>query len=132
LSTTVADLLEGAGTASLSCILGYKSKKLILWGTPVDPRVPPENAVTAANQLRELFLDSGYEPKIFANSRLADGSFLVFEGQDARQHTTVLRLASTPSRATGPAARGWHRQHHAVAQLYPRYPRWPQPRYLQG
>ncbi len=107
LSTTVANLLEGAGAARLSYILGYKSKKLIqvtiLWGTPVDPRVPPENIVTAANQLRQLLLDSGYEPKtIIANSRLADGSFLVFEGEDARQHTTILRLASTPSRANGP------------------------------
>ncbi len=107
LSTNVDNLLEGAGTVRLSYVLGYKSKKLIqvtiLWGTPVDPRVPPENIVTAANQLRQLFLDSGYAPKtIIANSRLADGSFLVFEGQDARQHTTVLRLASTPSRAKGP------------------------------
>ena len=107
LSTTVDNLLEGAGTARLSYVLGYKSKKLIqvtiLWGTPVDPRVPPENVVTAANQLRQLFLDSGYEPKtIIANSRLADGTFLVFEGEDAQQHTTVLRLASTPSRIKGP------------------------------
>jgi hypothetical protein len=107
LSATVDNLLEGAGSARLSYVLGYKSKKLIqvsiLWGTPIDPRVPPENIVTAANQLRELFLRSGYEPKtIIANSRLTDGSFLVFEGEDAQQHTTVLRLASTPRPPKGP------------------------------
>jgi hypothetical protein len=107
LTTTVRDLLEGAGTARLSYILGYKSKKLIqvtvLWGTSIDPRVPAENIVTAANQLRQLFLDSGYEPKtIIVNARLADRSILVFEGQDAAKHTTLLRLATTPSAANGP------------------------------
>jgi hypothetical protein len=107
LSTTVADLLDGAGTARLSYILGYKTKKLIqvtiIWGTPVDPKVPPQNIVTAANQLRQLFLDSGYEPKtIIVNSRLADGSIVVFEGRDPEGHTTVLRLASTQRPAKGP------------------------------
>jgi hypothetical protein len=111
LTVTVRDLLEGAGPARISYILGYKSKKLIevtlLWGTPIDPRVPAENIVTAANQLRQLFLDSGYEPKtIIANARLADGSFLVFEGQDAAKHTTLLGLTSTPSAASGPQKKG--------------------------
>lgn len=111
LTTTVRDLLEGAGTARLSYILGYKSKKLIqvtlLWGTPVDPRVPTENIVTAANQLRQLLLDSGYEPKtITVNARVADGSILVFEGQDAAKHMTQLRLLSTPSAAKGPQKKG--------------------------
>jgi hypothetical protein len=111
LTVMVRDLLEGAGTAQISYILGYKSKKLIqvtlLWGTPVDPRVPAENIVTAANQLRQLFLDSGYEPKtIIANARLVDGSILVFEGEDAAKHTTLLRLASTPSAANGSQKKG--------------------------
>jgi len=106
LTATAGNVLDGAGTARLSYILGYKSKKLIqvtiIWGTPVDPKVPPENIVTAANQLRQLFLDAGYQPKtIIANSRLADGSVLVFEGEDAEKHMTLLRLASTPSPAKG-------------------------------
>jgi hypothetical protein len=111
LTITVRDLLEGAGPARLFYILGYKSKKLIqvtlLWGTAIDPRVRAENIVTAANQLRQLLLDSGYESKtIIANARLADGSVLVFEGQDAAKHTTLLRLASTPSAASGPQKKG--------------------------
>ena len=84
----------------------------MLWGTPIDSRVPAQNIVTAANQLRQLFLDSGYEVKtIIVNSRLADGSILVFEGQDAAKHMTLLRLASTPSAATGP------QQKSAVASI---------------
>jgi len=107
LTITVANLIDGAGTARLSYILGYKAKTLIqvtiLWGTPVDPQVSPEAIITAANQLRQLFVDSGYQPKtIIVNSRQSDGSILVFEGQDAKAHTTVLRLASTPSPANGP------------------------------
>jgi hypothetical protein len=111
LSVAIGNLLDGAGTARLSYILGYKSKKLIqvtiLWGTAIDPQVPPESIVAAANQLRQLFFDSGYQPKsIIANSRLADGSILVFEGQDADGHTTVLLLADRPSPAKAPQSKG--------------------------
>ena len=111
LTIEVGNLLDGAGTARLSYVFGYKSKALIqvtiLWGTPVDPRIPAETIVTAANQLRQLFLDSGYEPKsIIANSRLADGSILVFEGQDAAKHRTVLHLTGSPSPAKGPHDKG--------------------------
>ena len=60
--------------------------------------------MAASNQLRQLFFDSGYEPEtIITNARMADGSILVFQGQDAEKHTTVLRLAggSGPVSAEG-------------------------------
>ena len=98
LTVTSPDLLEGAGPARVSYIFGFASKKLIqvnvLWGTPVDPQAAPDKIVAAANQLRQLFLDSGYDPATIAsNARLSDGSVLVFEGADADKHTTTLRLA---------------------------------------
>ena len=97
LTITVPDLIDGAGTARISYILGYITKRLIevniLWGTPVDPRAKPEMIVAAANQLRDLFLNSGYDPgTIAANARASDGSIVVFTGQDSDKHTTVLRL----------------------------------------
>jgi len=109
LTIAVNDLLEGAGPARISYILGYKTKKLIqatvLWGTPVDPQAQPEKIVAAANQLRQLFLDSGYQPEtVVANARMADGTILVFQGQDTDKHTTVLRLANTPAPAKGSKA----------------------------
>jgi hypothetical protein len=109
LTIAANDLLEGAGPARISYILGYKTKKLIqvtvLWGTPVDPQAQPEKIVTAANQLRQLFLDSGYQPEtVVANARMADGTILVFQGQDTDKHTTVLRLANAPAPAKGPKA----------------------------
>lgn len=109
LTVIVPDLLEGAGTAQVSYIFGYASKKLIqvnaLWGTAVDPQATPEKISTAADQLRLLFLDSGYDPQtVTANAKLPDGSILVFQGQDSDKHTTLLRLAT--GTATTPASDG--------------------------
>jgi hypothetical protein len=104
LSISVNDLLEGTGKARISYILGYSTKKLIqaniVWGTTVDPQAKPERIVAAANQLRALFLSSGYDPDTVAsNVATADGTITVFQGQDAEKHTTLLRLVSTPAPA---------------------------------
>ena len=101
LSVTVNDLLEGAGKARISYILGYTTKKLIqvnvIWGTTIDPQVKPDRVVAAANQLRTLFLNSGYDREtVSSNVATADGSITVFQGQDSDKHMTVLRLVSTP------------------------------------
>ncbi|MGA8402683.1 MAG: hypothetical protein WB697_22535 [Stellaceae bacterium] len=109
MSITVPDLLEGAGTAQASYIFGYTSKKLIqvniLWSSVLDPQATPQKIVAAADQLRVLFLGEGYDPHTVAtNARTPDGSILVFVGQDADKHTTVLRLATgtvTPTEKDG-------------------------------
>jgi len=99
LTVVVNDLLQGPGPARVSYVLGFNTKKLIqvniLWGTPVDPQAQPEKIAAAGSQLRQLFLDSGYDSEtVITNARMADGTILVFQGQDADKHTTVLRLAS--------------------------------------
>jgi hypothetical protein len=104
LSVTVNDLLEGAGKARLSYILGYSTKKLIqiniVWGTTIDSQAKPERLVAAANQLRALFLNSGYDRETIAsNVATADGSITVFQGQDSDKRMTLLRLVSTPAPA---------------------------------
>jgi hypothetical protein len=108
LSVAVNDLLEGAGKARVSYILGYTTKKLIqvniIWGTTIDPQAKPERIVAAANQLRTLFLNSGYDRETVAsNIATADGSITVFQGQDFDKHMTLLRLVSTPAPAPAPA-----------------------------
>jgi hypothetical protein len=100
LTIQVPDLIEGAGIARISYIFGYTTRKLIqvnlVWGTPVDPQAKAEGVVAAANQLRDLFLNAGYDPgTIIANARANDGEVIVFQGQDADKHTTLLRLVST-------------------------------------
>jgi hypothetical protein len=104
LSVTVNELLEGAGKARVSYILGYSSKKLIqvnlVWGTAVDPQAKPERVVAAANQLRALFLSAGYDPATTAsNVATGQGTITVFQGQDSEKHTTLLRLVSSPAPA---------------------------------
>jgi len=104
LSVTVNDLLEGAGKARISYILGYTTKKLIqvniIWGTTIDPQIKPDRIVAAANQLRTLFLNSGYDRETVAsNVATTDGSITVFRGQDSDKHLTLLRLVSTPAPA---------------------------------
>jgi hypothetical protein len=99
LTVVVPNLLEGAGNAQTSYIFGFSTKKLVqvnvLWGTALDPQATPPKIGAAADQLRTLFLASGYDPKtVVANSKMADGSIVVFEGQDADKHSTLLRLAT--------------------------------------
>jgi hypothetical protein len=100
LTIQVPDLIEGAGIARVSYIFGYTTKKLIqvnvAWGSGVDPQAKPEMVVAAASQLRELFVSRGYDPStIVTNARANDGEIVVFEGQDADKHTTLLRLVQT-------------------------------------
>ena len=99
LTVILPDLLEGAGSARVSYIFGYATKKLIqvnvLWGTAVDPQIASEKIVAAADQLRLLLVGSGYEPQtVVTNARMNDGEILVFKGEDADKHMTVLRLAA--------------------------------------
>ncbi len=101
LTIVAPDLLQGAGTARVSYIFGYATKKLIqvnlLWGSAIDPQISAEKIVAAADQLRQLFLDSGYQPSsIVTNAKMNDGEVLVFKGADSDGHTTILRLAAAP------------------------------------
>jgi hypothetical protein len=111
LTIGVNELLEGAGKARVSYILGYASKKLIevniVWGTTIDPHIKPDRVVAAANQLRTLFLSSGYQPgTIASNVPTGGGTMIVFQGADADAHMTLLRLASAPAHVSS-------RQHRA-------------------
>ena len=97
LAIVVTDLIPGAGTARVSYILGYTTQKLIevniVWGASVDPQAKPDMVTAAANQLRNLFLTSGYDPGTIAtDTRGGDGWLVIFAGQDADKHSTVLRL----------------------------------------
>ena len=132
LSAAVNDLLEGAGPARVSYIIGFKTKKLvqinILWGTPVDPQAQPEKIVAASNQLRQLFLNSGTSPngcQQHPNGRRhhpsvsRPGCRQAHDGAAARQRI----CAGTSKRIK--RNEGDHRR--ALSLLYPRQS---QPRYL--
>src|SRR5205085_677065 len=111
MTVTVGDLLEGAGKARVSYILGDANKKLIqvniVWGTTIDPQVKAGRIVASANQLRALFLGYPYQADTVASDvPTADGTITVFQGQDAEKHMTLLRLVSTPAPPSAKNAKG--------------------------
>jgi hypothetical protein len=98
---TVPDLLPEAGPARISYMLGFKSKKLIqinvVWGAGQTPAVKPEKLQLAAATLQQYFLGQGFPPdRVMANARVNDGSVLVFQGVDAQNRMTRLRLIGMP------------------------------------
>jgi hypothetical protein len=100
LTVTVPDLLPDAGPARVAYILGFKSKKLIqvnlLWGTPVAAETRPEKLREAADALGRYFLGLDFpRENVIANTRLKDGTWVVFQGADAQKHTAVLRFAES-------------------------------------
>jgi hypothetical protein len=109
LTVTVPDLLPDAGPARVAYILGFKSKKLIqvnlLWGTPVAAETRPEKLREAADALGRYFLGLGFpRENVIANSRLKDGTWVVFQGADAQKRTAVLRFAESAAADGKPPA----------------------------
>lgn len=112
LTITAPDVLPEGGTAEVSYVLGYKTKKLIqvgvLWSKATDDKITPEKLVSNADTLRAYFQTAGYKPDTIAeNTPMANG-VLMFRGADAAGHTTVLLLQGTvgdkPPRSFSPAA----------------------------
>ncbi|QPJ66526.1 MAG: hypothetical protein G3M78_14405 [Candidatus Nitrohelix vancouverensis] len=97
LGITVEDLLPGSGASHIFYILGHRSEKLmqvnIIWGKPVDPKSEPQTVVETANQLRNHFIQEGFQREGLAvNTPLEDGSILVFRGKDQKGRMAVLLL----------------------------------------
>lgn len=93
------DVLPGGGTASVSYVLGFKSKTLIQvglsWSKATDDKMTPEQLFSNANVLRSHFLSAGYKPDTIATNMPTNGGILMFRGSDAQDHTTMLILQGT-------------------------------------
>jgi hypothetical protein len=86
LSIGVVDLLPNTGTARISYIFGYRSKKLIqtnvVWASE-GSAASHEAIVATANTLRDYFTPQNYKPdSVIANRQLADNTIIVFRGSD--------------------------------------------------
>ena len=112
LTISAPDILPEGGTAEVSYVLGYKTKKLIqvgiLWSKATDDKMTPEKLVANAESLRAYFATAGYKPDTIAeNAPIANG-VLMFRGSDAAGHTTILLLhgvaGEKPPRAFSPNA----------------------------
>ena len=101
LNIQVKDLLPNSGLAKLFYVFGFKTKRLIqvniLWSRTLDDQLHPQKVVDTANQLRAHFLSQGFQKEGLAvNTKMSDGSVLVFRGLDAKGKMVVLLLVNPP------------------------------------
>jgi hypothetical protein len=93
------DALPGGGTASVSYVLGFKSRTLIQvglsWSKSTDEKMTPEQLFSNANILRSHFLEAGYKSDTISTNMPINGGLLMFRGSDAHERTTVLVLQGT-------------------------------------
>ena len=96
LTISAPDVLPEGGTAKVSYIFGYKTKKLIevgvLWSKATDEKMTPERLVSNADTLRAYFQTAGYKSDTIAENTAVANGVLMFRGADAAGHTTILLL----------------------------------------
>jgi hypothetical protein len=87
LVVAVPDVLPGGGSASISYVLGFKTKTLIqvgiTWSKATDDKMTPEQLFSNANVLRAHFIGSGYKPETVSTNMPINGGILMFRGSDA-------------------------------------------------
>jgi len=97
LSLLVPDLLPHTGSARVSYILGYKSKKLIqvnIFWTSEGTEDGDEIVIGVANSLRDYFAAQNYKPdSVVVNRQLAENTMLVFRASDSQNRTVVAVLS---------------------------------------
>jgi hypothetical protein len=95
----VPELLPGGGTAEVSYIFGYHTKKLIQisisWSKTTDEKMTPEQLFSNSSVLRAHFMSEGFKPETIASNMPISGGLLMFRGSDAKDHTTMLILQGT-------------------------------------
>ncbi|MBS0246215.1 MAG: hypothetical protein JSR61_06310 [Proteobacteria bacterium] len=95
----VHDLLPGGGTAEVSYIFGYQTKKLIQvsvsWSKAIDDKMTPEQLFSNSSVLRSHFLSEGFKPESIATNMPLNNGLLMFRGSDAKDRTTMMILQGT-------------------------------------
>ena len=96
LTAEAPEALPGGGTAAVSYIFGYESKKLIqtgiVWSKATDAKMTPEQLYSNANILKSHFIAAGYKPDSVAMNMPVAGGLLMFRGSDSEGRTTLLVL----------------------------------------
>jgi len=96
LSVAVPDLLPGGGTAQVSYVFGYKSKTLIQvgvsWSAATDSTITEAELYADGDVLRSHFAAAGYKPDTIKTGLVLQNGLLLFRGEDADGHATILIL----------------------------------------
>ncbi len=94
LVVTVPDLLPGGGRGEVSYVFGYTSKRLIqvalAWSKGSDDAMTPQQLTANASALRTYFTNRRFKPDSVAADQPVQGGVLLFRGNDAKDHSTVL------------------------------------------
>jgi hypothetical protein len=95
----VPDLLPGGGTAEISYVFGYQSRKLIQvsvsWSKSTDDKMTPEQLFSNSSVLRAHFMSEGFKPDSIATNMPISGGLLMFRGSDTKDRTTMMILQGT-------------------------------------
>ena len=96
LTALVPNLLDGGGTAQVSYIFGYKTKGLIQvgisWSHATDTSITPDELYADGDVLRSHFMNAGYKPDSVKTGLVLPNGLLLFRGEDADGHATILIL----------------------------------------
>ncbi|MBI5128554.1 MAG: hypothetical protein HZA66_03860 [Rhodopseudomonas palustris] len=93
------DVLPGGGTAEVSYVIGYQTKKLIQvsvsWSKTIDTQMTPEQLFSNSSVLRAHFVGEGFKPDTIATNMPINGGILMFRGSDAKDRTVMMILQGT-------------------------------------
>lgn len=110
LTIRAPEVLPGGGSADVSYVFGFKTKKLIQvglsWSKATDEKITPEQLFSNSTVLRSHFLAAGYKPDTVATNMPIAGGLLMFRGSDASDRTTLLILQGTLSQPEQNAQNG--------------------------
>jgi hypothetical protein len=105
LTVKVPDLLPGGGTAEVSYVIGYQTKKLIQvsisWSKATDDKMTPEQLFSNSSVLRAHFAGEGFQPNTIATNMPISGGILMFRGSDAKERSAMLILQGTLAQGEG-------------------------------
>jgi hypothetical protein len=110
LSLTVVDLLPHTGSAHISYIFGYHSKRLIqvniVWSSD-GTASGDETVVGTANSLRDYFTSENFQSgSVVVNRQLAENTIVVFRASDDRKRTILLILNGAAASARSEDKKG--------------------------
>lgn len=96
LTIVVPNLLPDGGKAQVSYVFGYKSKTLIQvgisWNAQIDASVDAAKLYANSDVLVAHFTAAGYAPASIRTGLVLDNGILLFRGEDASGHATILLL----------------------------------------
>ncbi|NEW93153.1 hypothetical protein [Rhodopseudomonas sp. BR0M22] len=100
----VPEVLPGGGTAEVSYVIGYQTKKLIQvslsWSKATDDKMTPEQLFSNSSVLRSHFVGEGFKPDTIATNMPIAGGLLMFRGSDAKDRTVMMILQGAMTQGT--------------------------------